>query len=38
MEIFGDILEIAEVLIIVGLIYQVDKLQKRVKDLESKKD
>lgn len=36
MEILGYILDIIEVLIIIGLIFQVNTLHKRVKDLESK--
>lgn len=38
MEILGHILDIAEVLIIVGLVLWVDRLHKRIKDLESKED
>ncbi len=36
MEILGHILDIAEVLIIVGLVLWVDRLQKRIEKLESK--
>lgn len=36
MEIIGYILDIAEVIIILGLIFQVNTLQKRVKELEAK--
>ncbi len=36
MEILGYILDIAEVLIIVGLVLWVDRLQKRIEKLESK--
>ncbi|WP_300446159.1 hypothetical protein V3I05_07965 [Helicobacter mastomyrinus] len=36
MEIVGYILDITEVLIIVGLVLWVDRLQKRIEKLESK--
>ncbi len=36
MEILGYILDIAEVLIIVGLVLWVDRLQKSIEKLESK--
>ena len=36
MEILGHILDIAEVLIIVGLVLWVDRLQNRIEKLESK--
>lgn len=36
MEIVGYVLEIIEVLIIVGLVLWVDRLHKRIKDLEKK--
>ena len=38
MEAVGYVLEIAEVLIIVGLVLWVDRLQKRIEKLESKED
>lgn len=38
MEILGHILDVAEVLIIVGLVLWVDRLQKRIEKLESKED
>lgn len=38
MEIVGYVLDIAEVLIIIGLVWQVDRLHKRIDKLESKED
>ncbi len=38
MEIVGYVLEIIEVLIIIGLVWQVDRLRKRIDKLETKED